>query len=307
MGGGTRDMRVGWLEHVAQKWKPVLRNNMRQDEEIERGFDSIRTKRALATACLVALLGLAGPAQASEGEEVDVAVVFAVDISYSMDPEEQALQKQGYVDALNSPEVLQAIRSGMTGKIAIAYFEWANAFDQRMVLPWTIIDGPQSAKAATDRIGASPLRRSQRTSVSGAINFGRTMLETVPYRAFRKVLDISGDGPNNNGDLVEIARDKAIKAGIVINGLPIIVKRSTGYGWGDIDKLDQYYEDCVIGGPGAFMVAIRSREQFLSATRSKIIREVADLGARDVQYVQSDRPKSDCTVGERMHRERWGN
>lgn len=268
-----------------------------------------RKIRWLATAGLVAALAWAGlpAAHASEGEEVDVAIVFAVDISYSMDPEEQALQKLGYVEALNSPEVIAAIRAGMTGKIAIAYFEWANAFDQRMVLPWTLIDGPESARAAADRITASPLRRAQRTSISGAVNFGRTLLEAMPYRAFRKVLDVSGDGPNNNGDLVEIARERALKAGIVINGLPIVVKRPTGYGWGDIKNLDHYYEDCVIGGPGAFMVAIRSRDQFLSATRSKIIREVADLGARDVEFANSDRPKSDCTIGERMYRERWGN
>ncbi|HRJ68294.1 MAG TPA: DUF1194 domain-containing protein [Beijerinckiaceae bacterium] len=238
---------------------------------------------------------------------MDVALVFAVDISYSMDPEEQALQKQGYVEALNSPEVLQAIRSGMTGKIAVSYFEWANAFDQRMVVPWTIIDGPESARAVTDRIVASPLRRSQRTSVSGAIAYGHKLIEAMPYRAFRKVLDVSGDGPNNNGDPVEVARDRALSAGIVINGLPIVLKRQTGYGWGDIKDLDLYYQDCVIGGPGAFMVAIVSRDQFVPATRSKILREIADLGARDVQYAQNDRRKSDCMIGERMYRERWGN
>jgi len=264
----------------------------------------------LATLCAAGLLALGLSATrgiAAEGEEVDVALVFAVDISYSMDPEEQALQKQGYVEALNSPEVLQAIRSGMTGKIAVSYFEWANAFDQRMVVPWTIIDGPESARAVTDRIVASPLRRSQRTSVSGAIAYGHKLIEAMPYRAFRKVLDVSGDGPNNNGDPVEVARDRALSAGIVINGLPIVLKRQTGYGWGDIKDLDLYYQDCVIGGPGAFMVAIVSRDQFVPATRSKILREIADLGARDVQYAQNDRRKSDCMIGERMYRERWGN
>lgn len=266
-----------------------------------------RRLAALLAAAVLAFCAAVLPGQAQEGEEVDVALVFAVDISYSMDPEEQALQKQGYVEALTSPEVILAIRQGMTGKIAVAYFEWANSFDQRMVVPWSVIDGPQTAKAVADRIAGSPLRRAQRTSVSGAINFGHKLIEGMPYRAFRKVLDISGDGPNNNGDAVEAARDRALAAGIVINGLPIVLKRASGYGWGDIANLDRYYEDCVIGGPGAFMVAIKSRDQFVPATRSKIIREVADLGARDVQYAQNAGPKSDCMVGERMYRERWGN
>jgi hypothetical protein len=262
-------------------------------------------RRAAFAALLALAPGLAVAAPGGEGEEVDVVLALAVDISYSMDPEEQALQKRGYIEALNSPEVLLAIRQGMIGKIAIAYFEWANSFDQRMVLPWTIIDGPASAKAATDIIAASPLRRAQRTSISGAIEFGHKLIEAAPYKPLRKVLDISGDGPNNNGSPVEFARDKALKDGIVINGLPIMIKRG-GYGWGDIDNLDTYYQDCVIGGPGSFMIAIKSMDQFVPATKNKIIREVADLGARDVQFVQ-DRPRANCFIGERMYRDRWGN
>lgn len=259
----------------------------------------------VCAALMVGVASIAPASRAAEGEEVDVVIALAVDISYSMDPDEQALQKNGYVEALNSPEVLRAIQQGMIGKIAVAYFEWANSFDQRMVVPWTIIDGPASAKAVTDRILASPLRRAQRTSISGAIEFGQKLIESAPYRPLRKVLDISGDGPNNNGTLVEIARSKALAAGIVINGLPIMLKRG-GAGWGDIENLDAYYQDCVVGGPGSFMIAIKERDQFVPATRSKIIREVADLTSRDVEYVQ-DRRKADCGIGERMQRERWGN
>lgn len=257
---------------------------------------------AVFVACLGGLL--AGPARA-EPEEVDVALVLAVDISYSMDLEEQRLQRLGYIEALNSPEVQRAIRMGMVGRIAITYFEWANAMDQRMVIPWTIIDGPESTRSVTDRIAETPIRRAQRTSISGALNFGHKLLQTMPYRAMRQVIDVSGDGPNNAGEGVEAARNRVLSDGIVINGLPVMIKRQTG-GWGDIDNLDAYYQDCVIGGPGSFVVPITEMDHFLTATKQKIIREVANLGMADVQRVQSER-KSDCFIGERRVRDRWGN
>lgn len=264
-----------------------------------------RSLAALAVLFLFTVL----PARAGEeGEEVDVALILAVDISYSMDLEEQRLQREGYIEALNSQEVLRAIGMGMTGKIAIAYFEWANAFDQRLVLPWTIIDSPASARRATDIIAATPTRRAQRTSISGALNYAKTLFDESPYQALRKVVDVSGDGPNNAGEAVEAARNKLLATGVVINGLPIVLPRSTG-GWGYIENLDAYYADCVIGGPGSFMIPITALEQFRSATKQKIIREVAELGTSDVQYVQARGRKSDCMIGERMVRERdrWGN
>ena len=245
------------------------------------------------------------PTVQAEGEEVDVALVLAVDISYSMDLEEQKLQREGYIEALNSPEVQRAIRMGMVGRIAVTYFEWANALDQRIVLPWTIIDGPASARAATDVIANTPIRRAQRTSISGALSFGHKLMQGMPYRPLRKVIDVSGDGPNNAGAAVETARESVLNDGIVINGLPVMIKRDRR-GWGDIDNLDDYYRDCVVGGPGSFVIAITSLDQFQSATRQKIIREVADLGMADVERV-NDRPKVDCMIGERQMRERWGN
>jgi len=265
--------------------------------------------RRLGWLAVAAVLASAAPARAEgEGEEVDVALVLAVDISYSMDVEEQKLQKQGYIEALKSQEVLNAIANGMTGKIAIAYFEWADAFDQRMVLDWTIIDGRGAAVSATGAIDASPLRRARRTSISGALNFGHKLMRQLPFRAARKVIDVSGDGPNNSGDRVDFARDRVLADGIVINGLPIILARSGG-GWGYIPNLDQYYQDCVIGGPGSFMIPITTMEQFLSATKQKIIREVAELGMSDAIPVQDRRGRTDCTIGERMmrERERWFN
>lgn len=258
----------------------------------------------LLQAFLASSLLWAVPLRASE-QEVDVALVIAVDISYSMDLEEQRLQRQGYIEALNSAEVQRAIRMGMVGRIAITYFEWANALDQRMVVPWTIIDGPETTRAVTDQIAATPIRRAQRTSISGALNFGHKLLQAAPYRALRKVIDVSGDGPNNAGEGVEAARDRVLADGITINGLPVMIKRQS-YGWGDIDNLDAYYQDCVIGGNGAFVIPITEMEHFLTATKQKIIREVADLGASDVQRVQSE-ARSDCFIGEKRVRDRWGN
>lgn len=262
----------------------------------------------IAGCLILAMSGMMAGAAEPEGEEVDVALVLAVDISFSMDVEEQRLQKEGYVEALNSEEVLRAIAQGMTGKIAIAYFEWANSNDQRMVLDWTIIDGRQTARTVTDKILASPLRRAQRTSISGALNFGHKLMQGLPFQAARKVIDVSGDGPNNAGEAVERARDRVLADGIAINGLPVMIKRQSG-GWGDIENLDIYYQDCVVGGPGSFVVPIKSRDQFLSATRQKIIREIAGLDEPLVipAQAQTQSRRTDCMIGERMVRERWGN
>lgn len=270
---------------------------------------SMLLRRSLMTwAAVVAVMFALVPAAVAqvEGEEVDVALVLAVDISYSMDVEEQRLQKEGYIEALNSPEVLNAIEQGMNGKIAIAYFEWANALDQRMVLNWTIVDGKGTARAATDIIAASPLRRAQRTSISGALNFGHKLLADLPFRTARRVIDVSGDGPNNAGMAVESAREKVLADGITINGLPVMLKRQYG-GWGDIANLDEYYQDCVVGGPGSFVIPIKTMEQFRSATKQKIIREIASLDQPVIVPAQAKSKGTDCMVGERMVRERWGN
>jgi hypothetical protein len=249
--------------------------------------------------------------------EVDVELVLAVDISYSMDLEEQRLQREGYIKALTSPEVLSAIRNGPNGRIAVTYFEWAGANTQRIVVPWQVIDGPETADAFVARLAAAPISRWYRTSISGAILFGQEMFENNGYHAPRRVLDISGDGANNHGIAVEDARERALKAGIVINGLPIMLNNGRRSVF-DMNDLDEYYTDCVIGGPGAFMIAITERDQFVSATRQKILREIADLRdpqpdrARIISASSSDddkpaRPKANCRIGERQWEERYRN
>lgn len=236
---------------------------------------------------------------------VDVELVIAVDISYSMDPDEQALQREGYVLALTSNEFLQALRQGAHGKIAVTYFEWAGHLDQKIVMPWRVIDGPESADAVAAEIARAPIRRASRTSISGALRFAKPLFDDSGYRGLRRVIDVSGDGANNSGPLVEITRDDVLAAGITINGLPIMLKRPHT-GTMDIQNLDEYYEDCVIGGPGAFVIPIRERGKFIEATRTKLILEVAGR-TPDPQIVPiASRGRVSCTTGERMWQERWG-
>ncbi|HET9718331.1 MAG TPA: DUF1194 domain-containing protein [Pseudolabrys sp.] len=237
---------------------------------------------------------------------VDVELVIAVDVSYSMDTDEQALQREGYVLALTSKEFLQALRQGAHGKIAITYFEWAGQSDQKIVMPWRLIDGPEAADAVAAEIARAPYRRASRTSISGALRFAKPLFDDSGYRGLRRVIDVSGDGANNAGPLVVPVRDEIVSAGITINGLPIVLKRPYR-GTMDIQDLDVYYEDCVIGGPGAFVVPIREREKFIEATRTKLVLEVAGRtpAVRSIP-VSAQAPRISCTIGERMWQERWG-
>src|SRR5438477_8083923 len=189
---------------------------------------------------------------------VDVELVLAVDVSYSMDMDELAIQREGYAQAIVSKEFLQALKSGPHGKISVTYFEWAASSDQKIIIPWRVIEGPESADAVANEIMKTPIRRASRTSISGAINFAMPLFDESPYRGLRRVIDISGDGPNNNGGPVVVARDAALEKGVVINGLPIMVKEPS-YSTMDIVNLDLYYEVCVIGGLYSFVVSIKDR------------------------------------------------
>jgi hypothetical protein len=238
---------------------------------------------------------------------VDVEVVLAVDVSYSMDPDEQALQREGYITALTSREFMQALRSGIQGRISITYFEWAGPFDQKIIVPWRLIDGPEAADAVVNEIARAPYRRASRTSISGALGFAKPLFDGSGFHGVRRVIDVSGDGANNSGALVTMMRDEVLSAGITINGLPIMLKRPNSFTM-DIEDLDIYYEDCVIGGPGAFVIPIREREQFKEATRTKLVLEIAGrMPERRVTPAQARAPRISCAIGEQMWRERWGN
>jgi hypothetical protein len=261
---------------------------------MEVGMDVRRL--SMVTALMAASLWL--PALDARAEtEVDVALVLAVDVSRSMDPDEQELQRQGFIDAFRSPQVHDAIRSGMLGRIIVTYFEWSGVDYQNVIVPWTIIDGPEAAMKFAEGLHDNPIGRLRRTSISGAIDFGVKLLDQTGVEPIRRVIDISGDGPNSSGRGVVAARDEAIAKDITTNSLPIMLKRPSGFG--DMENLDLYYKGCVIGGEGAFLIPVRERQQFADAIRTKIIREIAALPANPlIQTIQADAPVN-CFEGDR--------
>lgn len=258
------------------------------------------------------ITGIAAPSQRPEvgdkqtAPSVDVELVIAVDVSYSMDLDELAVQREGYAQAIVSKEFLQALRPGPNSKISVTYFEWSASSDQKIVIPWRVIDGPESADAVANEIMQTPVRRGSRTSISGAILFAMPLFDEDPHRGFRRVIDISGDGPNNNGPPITPVRDEALAKGIVINGLPIMVKEPS-YSTMDIDNLDWYYEDCVIGGPGSFVVPIKDRDDFKEAIRTKLLLDVAcQTPEYQVVPASDSEPRISCLIGEKLWQDRWG-
>ena len=270
-----------------------------------------RTLRYFTTAAALALAALLFPASNRAGEPVpvDVELVIAVDISYSMDYDELALQRGGYVAALTSKQFLDALKQGAYGRIAVTYVEWAGWTEQKVIVPWQLIDGPESADAFASLLTETPIRRAYRTSISGALKFSAELFEKTEFKGTRKVIDVSGDGTNNQGDLIEPTRDAVLAKGIIINGLPIMLKMPLA-SMIDIPNLHEYYEDCVVGGPGAFVIPARDRQQFVDAIRNKLVLEVSNLQwplpqePRVVPAVSP--PRVSCTIGERMWQERWG-
>jgi hypothetical protein len=265
----------------------------------------------LGVMAAVCALLMTPPARADVELAVDVELILAVDISYSMDEDEQRLQRDGYAKALTSRDFLDAVRVGPTGRIAIAYVEWAGTFEQTTVLDWSLLDGPDSARAIADRIARNPIKRAFRTSISGAIAYAAPMFDGNGYKGLRKVIDISGDGANNQGESVTAARDRAVEQGIVINGLPLLLKRPN-LAMMDVPDLDRYYQTCVIGGPGAFVIPVRDLEQFAEAIRRKLVQEVATPAPRvpappQVMLASASSPRVDCTLGEKMWQERMRN
>ena len=262
-------------------------------------------------AAAMALAWLAGaPVMARDGPtKVDAELVIAVDVSYSMDAEEQKLQRGGYIQAMTSAEFLNALRLGAHGSVAITYIEWASYNDQKIVMPWTLIDGPEAAQAFADDLAQAPIRRAARTSVSGAIDASVKLFSGNGFDGARRVIDVSGDGPNNNGRPVTAARDEAVAQGITINGLPLVDIRPY-IGMMDIKELDIYYEDCVIGGPGAFMIPVNSTKKFVDATRTKMVLEIAGLKPAETPLIHkanSAEPRISCLVGEGLWQKRFGN
>ena len=210
------------------------------------------------------------------GEPVDLALVLAVDVSRSVDEEEARLQREGYRAAVIDPRVVEAIRGGMTGAVALCYIEWAGMDYQRTVIPWTRIAGRADAEAWAATLERAPRQSLSWTSISGGIQAARRELAILPFEATRRVIDVSGDGVNNSGGPAEQARDEAVAEGVTINGLPIVNDRP-GFGRMSSVPLDTYYERSVIGGAGAFMIVAEDFESFGTAVRRKLVREIAGL------------------------------
>lgn len=216
--------------------------------------------------------------QAAE-PNVDVELVLAVDVSGSVDPFEARQQRDGYVAALTHPDVIAAIQGGALGKIAVMYLEWAGMEYQRVVVPWTVIGDEASAKQFVTALEEVPPLPSYWTGIGAAIQRGIAEIEGNAYEGMRKVIDVSGDGMNNNGYPVQLARDQAVAKGITVNGLPILNDRPNPFGQSTprAQNLDAYYEQNVIGGSDAFIVPAEGFDAFREAILSKLIREIANL------------------------------
>lgn len=215
------------------------------------------------------------PAAGMAAEPVDLELVLAVDVSGSIDPEEARMQREGYIAAFGSAQVLEAIQHGFHGRIAVLYFEWAGLGYNRLLADWTVIHDAASAAGFLAILQDNPPERMPRTSISQAIDYAMPLFDRNNYEAKRKVIDISGDGPNNWGRSVIEARDQAVAAGITINGLPIVNSRPSFGNLPQTANLDLYYTDCVIGGPSAFIIVAQGFEDFARAVRRKLILEIA--------------------------------
>ena len=232
-----------------------------------------RSLIARGGALLAGLASLPGRAGAQPAPAVDVLLVLAVDVSRSVTDEEARLQREGYRAAMTDPGVAAAIAGGQLGAIAVAYVEWAHYDFQDLIIPWTRIAGRQDAQDWSDRLGRSPRQSVSWTSISGALAFSGRLLAASPFEGTRHVVDVSGDGANNNGPPAEEERDKLVAAGVTINGLPIINPHPR-FGRLELD-VDKYYQASVIGGPGAFLVVAEDFADFADAIRRKLIQEIA--------------------------------
>ena len=227
-------------------------------------------------AALIGAIVLMTAPSGVRAEDVDLALVLAVDVSGSVDEEEYRLQRQGYADAFRHPAVVSAIQSTGSGRIAVTYVQWGGAGYQRISVPWTIIADAASAAGFAERIEAAPRSPIRGTSISGAIDFSTLQLTLNPHSAARRVIDVSGDGVNNSGRAPDLARDAALAQNIAINGL--VIMDDSPPPWARYDEpLDVHYRDRVIGGPGAFVIAVDGFESFAHAILNKLIREISAL------------------------------
>jgi len=246
---------------------------------------------------MLVIVCLVLPARA---EEVDVELLLLVDVSRSMSPGELEIQRRGYAEALRSDAVFAAIRSGLLARVAVSYVEWAGQGTQRVVVDWRLLETRADLAAFSDALANAFNPALRRTSISSALTFGAGSIRDNAYQGLRRVIDVSGDGPNNAGAPVLRARDAVLAEGIVINGLPLMTREGTGSQW-HLDDLDAYYRNCVIGGPGAFVIPVTDWAGFAQAVRRKLVLEIAALPVSPLIKAQyRANPPYDCLIGEKI-------
>lgn len=270
-----------------------------------------------AVIAVLAGLGFSAPFAMAQETEVDLELVLAIDVSQSVDQYEGYLQREGYIQAFLDPRIGEAIARGTLGRIAVIYVEWAGPGLWRTVSDWTVIDGRPSSEAFAATLNSVPVARGTGTSITSVLGVATDLFEDNGFASDRRVVDISGDGPSSAGGNVAIARDEVVATGITINGVAINNLEPSNF---SLPDLDRYYEECVIGGMNAFVIAVDSFETFGEAILRKLILEIAELDAAPLPYadelpvipVQLDgftRPQPRggelkyapaCDIGERM-------
>ena len=256
--------------------------------------------------CLLGLANVGSPARAAD-LGVDLELVLAVDVSRSMDFDEQRLQREGYVAAFRHPDVIQAITSGGFGRIAVMYLEWARPGFAVVGVRWTLIANQKDADDFAAKLAAASRSSESGTSISSGLLVAAGMFARNSFEGARQTIDVSGDGPNNAGYPVDQTRDLLINRGLTINGLPIMLKPPLPFDGYDIPNLDAYYKDCVIGGPGAFVVSVVDAHQFEAAIRRKLVMEIAGRAPLLIEVAASaaTRPHADCQIGEKARRRQF--
>ncbi len=260
----------------------------------------------------ISLFGMTDSARSAEDIPVDVELVLAVDLSLSMMPEELEIQRAGYSSALRDPAVIRAMLSGIHGRVAMTFVEWAGFGEQVVVIPWQLIASADDADRFADQLKSQRRSGWRRTSLSGALAFSASLFEENGFSSVRRIIDISGDGPNNDGPIVTLARDATVGRGITVNGLPLMTQIGL-MGVFNIDDLDSYYQECVIGGPGSFVLPVVGWDQFASAVRRKLVLE---LSGRVPSRAKDKRPQLigfhrtsggyDCLIGEKLWEMQYG-
>lgn len=238
----------------------------------------------LTSLCLLSLFfAMASQAHSTDRRaddltEVDLQLILAVDVSPSMSKVEQRVQRDGYVDAFRHADIARAIKSGERGRIAVLYLEWAGPRQQTVIMPWTIVESLDDTLTLADRLAALPLTEGRGTSISGALSAANDQFAKSGLRSPRRVVDVSGDGPNNAGALLDPIRQVLFAEGVTINGLPIAMPRiggADGFAMYDRSNLQSYFERCVIGGPDAFTIGVTETAMFAIAVRRKLVREIS--------------------------------